>query len=54
MIHAYIFDVFGTLVDWRTGVANEARAVFATVRRVRPEAVRKESREWFLVGTARR
>ena len=33
---------------------NEARAGFGTVRRVRPEAVRKESREWFLVGTARR
>ncbi|MDP4594802.1 MAG: haloacid dehalogenase type II [Beijerinckiaceae bacterium] len=29
MIQAYIFDVFGTLVDWRTGVANEARAVFS-------------------------
>lgn len=29
MIEAYIFDVFGTLVDWRSGVAREARKVFA-------------------------
>jgi len=29
MIKALIFDVFGTVVDWRTGVANEAKAVFA-------------------------
>lgn len=28
MIEAYIFDVFGTLVDWRTGVANEANRFF--------------------------
>lgn len=27
-IEALIFDVFGTLVDWRTGVASEARALF--------------------------
>lgn len=27
-IEAYIFDVFGTLVDWRKGVADEAAAVF--------------------------
>jgi 2-haloacid dehalogenase len=26
---AFIFDVFGTLVDWRTGVADAARAAFA-------------------------
>ena len=27
MIRLLLFDVFGTLVDWRTGVAREARAV---------------------------
>jgi 2-haloacid dehalogenase len=27
MIKALLFDVFGTLVDWRTGVAREARAI---------------------------
>ena len=27
---AYIFDVFGTLVDWRESVAKQARAVFDT------------------------
>src|SRR5947209_20210552 len=26
---ALFFDVFGTLVDWRSGVAREARAVLA-------------------------
>lgn len=30
---------------------NEARAVFGKVKRVRPDAVRKVSREWFLVAT---
>jgi 23S rRNA (uridine2552-2'-O)-methyltransferase len=30
---------------------NEARAVFSDVRRIRPEAVRKVSKEWFLVAT---
>jgi len=29
MIRALVFDVFGTLVDWRTGVAREARAILA-------------------------
>ncbi|MEM7213936.1 MAG: haloacid dehalogenase type II [Pseudomonadota bacterium] len=29
-IKAYIFDVFGTIVDWRTGVANEAERFFMT------------------------
>jgi 2-haloacid dehalogenase len=29
MIRALFFDVFGTLVDWRTGVAREARAILA-------------------------
>ena len=29
MNQAFIFDVFGTLVDWRTGVADECRRVFA-------------------------
>jgi 2-haloacid dehalogenase len=27
MIKALLFDVFGTLVDWRTGVAREARSI---------------------------
>ncbi|MEM7465044.1 MAG: haloacid dehalogenase type II, partial [Pseudomonadota bacterium] len=27
-VEAIIFDVFGTLVDWRTGVADAARPVF--------------------------
>jgi 2-haloacid dehalogenase len=26
-VRALFFDVFGTLVDWRTGVAREAREV---------------------------
>jgi 2-haloacid dehalogenase len=29
-IRALVFDVFGTLVDWRTGIAREARAALAT------------------------
>lgn len=28
-VRALVFDVFGTLVDWRGGVAREVRAVFA-------------------------
>lgn len=28
MVEALIFDVFGTVVDWRTGIAREATAVF--------------------------
>lgn len=28
MIKALLFDVFGTVVDWRTGVAREAKAFF--------------------------
>src|SRR5687767_7668862 len=28
MLRALIFDVFGTLVDWRSGVARDVRAVF--------------------------
>src|SRR6267154_4297505 len=28
-IKALIFDVFGTLVDWRTGIAREARAILS-------------------------
>jgi 2-haloacid dehalogenase len=28
-LRALVFDVFGTLVDWRSGVAREARAVLA-------------------------
>ena len=30
MIKALIFDVFGTIVDWRTGVANVMSEAFAT------------------------
>lgn len=33
MIQALLFDVFGTLVDWRTGVAREAEASFAHLNR---------------------
>ena len=29
MINALLFDVFGTLVDWRGGVAREARAILS-------------------------
>ena len=29
MVKALIFDVFGTVVDWRTGVARQAEAFFA-------------------------
>jgi 2-haloacid dehalogenase len=29
MIRVLLFDVFGTLVDWRTGVAREARAILS-------------------------
>ena len=29
MVEAYIFDVFGTLVDWRAGVAAEAKKFFS-------------------------
>ncbi len=29
MIKALLFDVFGTLVDWRTGVAREAHSILA-------------------------
>ncbi len=29
MLRALIFDVFGTLVDWRTSIAREAREVLA-------------------------
>ena len=29
MIRVLLFDVFGTLVDWRTGVAREARSVLS-------------------------
>ncbi|HXZ47964.1 MAG TPA: haloacid dehalogenase type II [Usitatibacter sp.] len=29
MIRALLFDVFGTLVDWRSGVAREARSILA-------------------------
>jgi len=32
----------------------EAREHFAKVKRMRPEAVRRQSREWFLVATGRR
>ena len=32
-VRALIFDVFGTLVDWRTGVAREARAALSAARR---------------------
>jgi len=28
MTHAYLFDVFGTLVDWHRGVATEAARAF--------------------------
>ena len=28
-VQALVFDVFGTLVDWRTGIAREARAALA-------------------------
>ena len=33
MIEALIFDVFGTVVDWRTGVAREAERFFAGLDR---------------------
>ena len=29
-VQALVFDVFGTLVDWRTGIAREARKALAT------------------------
>ncbi len=29
MIRALLFDVFGTLVDWRSGIAREARGILA-------------------------
>ncbi len=29
MVKALIFDVFGTVVDWRSGIAREAGAIFA-------------------------
>ena len=29
MLKALLFDVFGTVVDWRTGVARESAAFFA-------------------------
>jgi 2-haloacid dehalogenase len=32
-VKALFFDVFGTLVDWRTSVAREAKAVLETLRR---------------------
>jgi 23S rRNA (uridine2552-2'-O)-methyltransferase len=32
----------------------EVRAIFAKVKRMKPEAVRKESREFFLIGQERR
>jgi 23S rRNA (uridine2552-2'-O)-methyltransferase len=32
----------------------EARALFTTVKRVRPDAVRRQSREWFLLASGRR
>ena len=35
-IKALTFDVFGTLVDWRGGVAREAQAILA------PKGVRKD------------
>jgi 2-haloacid dehalogenase len=28
-VRALVFDVFGTLVDWRSGIAREARKVLA-------------------------
>ena len=33
MIEALLFDVFGTVVDWRTGVAREVEAFFADSER---------------------
>ncbi|TPG49732.1 haloacid dehalogenase type II [Sphingomonas glacialis] len=33
MIKALAFDVFGTVVDWRTSIAREAAAVFAKIGR---------------------
>ena len=33
MIEALIFDIFGTVVDWRTGVAREVEAFFADSER---------------------
>src|SRR5580658_3835580 len=32
-IRALFFDVFGTLVDWRTGVAREAKSVLGPLKR---------------------
>ena len=29
-VKALIFDVFGTMVDWRTGVAREAKAILGS------------------------
>ncbi len=37
-VRALIFDVFGTLVDWRTSVAREARSVL--LRRVAASTAR--------------
>ena len=40
MIKALIFDVFGTLVDWRSGIARETKAFMAEhgVQGIEPEA----------------
>lgn len=64
---ALLFDVFGTVVDWRTGVAREAAAVFgagldaaafadAWRARYQPamEAVRSGRREWTVLDVLHR
>lgn len=40
MIKALAFDVFGTVVDWRTSIAREAAAVFAAIGRADIDAAR--------------
>ena len=37
-IDALIFDVFGTLVDWRTGVATEVKPTLAALSNAPPPA----------------
>ncbi|WP_010187754.1 haloacid dehalogenase type II [Sphingomonas sp. PAMC 26605] len=40
MIRALAFDVFGTVVDWRTSIAREAAAVFAKIGRAEIDPAR--------------
>jgi 2-haloacid dehalogenase len=34
MIRALAFDVFGTMVDWRTSIAREAASFLAQIGRI--------------------